>query len=113
VEQKFSVLPGGTKAGLIFGLVLLFGWLVFAGVMVMVVTALGVGACSSSPACTTRATVALYGTLALHVIAAGAGFYAVFGTVAMRRRVLAMVVLAIVTPTLSFGASFFLVASSS
>jgi hypothetical protein len=30
----------------------------------------------------------------------------------MRRRVLAMIVLAIVTPTLSFGASFFMVASS-
>ena len=112
MQQKFSVLHGSAKAWLIIGLILLLGWLAFAGVMVMVVTALRLGSCSASQVCASRATVALYGTLALHVLAAGTGAYAVFGNIAMRRRVLAIVGLAIVTPVLSFGGSFFLIASS-
>ena len=105
-EAVFREASGRAKTLLLLALVAMALWLLASAAIVFVMTALGVGSCSSSDACSERAAIALVGSLGVHAVAVGVAVFLVFRRMATLPRVLLLVLLALAVPTGTFVGSF-------
>ena len=106
---SFGEETGGAKAGIVVSVVVLGVWLAFAGVIVFVVTALGLGSCSSDDGCVDRATAALIAIPVLHVAGLLLGAWVTFRRATTGRRVGALLAIAVLVPVGSLVGAILLV----
>lgn len=108
--SSFLEASGGQRAGRIVGLVVLGLWLAVAGVAVYLMSALGLGSCSSDDACAERAALSFTLTPAIHLLALVVGAWVALRRGTVVARTLILVALALAAPVLSFGLAIWLIA---
>ena len=96
---------GGTRTVLVLALVGLVVWFALSGVFVFVMTALGVGSCSSTEDGPRRAARAMLLSVGVHVAAVVVTVVLVLRTMAMTPRLLVLAALAVGVPVVTFAGS--------
>ena len=106
---SFGEETGGAKAGIAVSVVVLGLWLALSGVVVFVVTALGLGSCSSDDGCVDRAGFALVAIPVVHVLGLLLGAWLVLKRSTTGRRVGALLAIAVLVPAGSLVGAILLV----